>query len=220
MKKKIAVLLATAFMSVFISAFMLVNTAYADYYSERITLRQGIRNSEVYNLQEDLKELSYFYSNPTGYFGSLTYQAVINYQRDKNISADGIVGPTTARYIKADLVILKAKSYQGVPYVWGGTSPAGFDCSGFTHYVMLKNDIIIPRTASAQYNEGYSISKSQLKPGDLVFFSTYMPGPSHVGIYIGNNQFVHASSGAGKITISSLSTTYYAQRYIGAKRVI
>ncbi|OPZ91411.1 MAG: putative peptidoglycan endopeptidase LytE precursor [Firmicutes bacterium ADurb.Bin419] len=216
MKKKLAAMISAAFISV----FMFANTVYADYYSERITLRQGMRSNEVYNLQEDLKQLGYFYNNSTGYFGSLTYQSVTNYQRAKNLSTDGIVGTNTARQIKADMIIKTAKGYQGVPYVWGGTSQSGFDCSGFTHYVMLKNDIIIPRTASAQYTKGNWVSKSQLKNGDLVFFSTYKSGPSHVGIYIGNNQFIHASSGAGKITISSLSNTYYAQRYIGAKRVI
>ncbi len=215
MIKKVAVMIT----AVFISVFMFTNTAYADYYSERITLRQGMRNNEVYNLQQDLKQLGYFYYNSTGYFGSLTYQSVTNYQRAKNLSVDGIVGANTSRQIKADMIIKAAKSYQGVPYVWGGTSPSGFDCSGFTHYVMLKNDIIIPRTASTQYTKGYWVSKSQLKHGDLVFFSTYKPGPSHVGIYIGNNQFIHASSGAGKITISSLSNTYYTPRYLGAKRV-
>lgn len=220
MKKKIVVFLFTAFMSIFISALTSVNTAYADYQSDRITLRQGIRSNEVYNLQDDLRDLGYLYCNSTGYFGSLTYQAVINYQRDKNIGVDGIVGPVTSRHIKEDLVLLKAKSYYGVPYVWGGTSPSGFDCSGFTHYVMLKNDIIIPRTASTQYNVGYWVSKSQLKKGDLVFFTTYKAGPSHVGIFIGNNQFIHASSGAGKVTISNLNTTYYTQRYLGAKRVM
>lgn len=220
MKKKIVVFILTIFISIFVYALTFTNTAYAGYYSEGITLRQGMRTSEVYNLQEDLKALGYFHVNSTGYFGRLTYQAVINYQRDKNISVDGIVGAVTSRHIKQDLVVLKAKSYYGVPYAWGGTSPSGFDCSGFTHYVMLKNDIIIPRTASTQYNSGYWISKSQLKKGDLVFFTTYKSGPSHVGIYIGNNQFIHSSSGAGKITISNLNTTYYAQRYLGAKRVI
>jgi cell wall-associated NlpC family hydrolase len=220
MKRKIGVFLVTLVMSVIISAFTLVNTAYADYHSERILLRQGMRTGEVYNLQNDLRTLGYLYANSTGYFGSLTRQAVVNYQRDKNIGVDGIVGPTTSRHIKEDMVILKAKSYYGVPYVWGGTSPSGFDCSGFTHYVMLKNDIIIPRTASTQYNSGYWIPKSQLKRGDLVFFTTYKSGPSHVGIYIGNNQFIHASSGAGKVTISNLSSPYYTQRYLGAKRVI
>jgi cell wall-associated NlpC family hydrolase len=217
--KKFTIFLMTILMSIFVYSFAFSNTAYADYYSDRITLRQGMRNNEVYNLQEDLKTLGYFNVNPTGYFGSITYNAIVNYQRDKKISMDGIVGAVTSRNIKEDLIISKAKSYRGVPYAWGGTSPSGFDCSGFTHYVMLKNDITIPRTASTQYNSGYWVSKSQLKKGDLVFFTTYTSGASHVGIYLGNNEFIHASSGAGKVTVSNLNSTYYAQRYLGAKRV-
>lgn len=196
------------------------NTAFADYYSDNVTLYSGMRNSEVQNLQKDLKNLGYFYYNPTGYFGSLTRDAVMRYQKDNYLAVDGIVGHQTAKEIKVDKVLKMAKSFQGVPYVWGGVSPSGFDCSGFTHYVLLKNDIIIPRTSEAQYYQGTWVSKSQLKPGDLVFFSTYKAGPSHVGFYIGSNKFIHASSGAGKVIISDLNNSYYVQHYIGAKRVI
>ncbi len=193
----------------------------ADYYSERILLYYGMRGSEVVRLQNDLKSLGYFWANSTGYFGSITKQAVINYQLSKGLVADGIVGKNTSREIKLDKIIKTAKSYQGIPYVWGGASPSGFDCSGFIYYVMQKNGITVPRTSSQQYyNAGTWVSKSNLKRGDLVFFTTYKAGPSHVGIYIGNNQFIHASSGSGKIIISSMSNPYFAQRYIGAKRVI
>lgn len=198
-----------------------VNVAFADYYSEHKTLYYGMKNSEVVNLQKDLKELGYFnYYKATGYFGSITYNAVKAYQRDKGITVDGIVGPQTAREIKADKVVKMAKHFWGVPYVWGGTSYKGFDCSGYTHYVLLLNDIIVPRTSSAQYYTGKWVNKSDLKPGDLVFFTTYKPGPSHVGFYIGNNKFIHASSGAGYVKVSDLNSSYYRQHYIGAKRVI
>ncbi|HPD01189.1 MAG TPA: NlpC/P60 family protein [Acetivibrio sp.] len=216
MIKKITAMLITAVMSI----CFLVTPAFADYYSDKKTLYRGMSSSNVTELQKDLRDLGYFRQNPTGYFGSITYQSVINYQRDNNLAVDGIVGRQTARELKVDKVLQTAKSYQGVPYVWGGTSPSGFDCSGFTHYVMLKNGIIIQRTASAQYNEGSPVSKSNLKPGDLVFFSTYKKGPSHVGIYVGNNKFIHASSGAGKVVISDLNTSYYVQHYIGARRII
>lgn len=216
MKKKIAAMLFTAFVSVCLFA----TPAFADYYSDRTTLYWGMRSSNVSDLQKDLKKLGYFDYYPTGYFGRITHQSVIDYQRNNNLVADGIVGPNTAREIKIDEIIQMAKSYQGVPYVWGGTSPSGFDCSGFTHYVMLKNGIVIQRVSSSQYNDGIWVSKSNLKPGDMVFFTTYKPGPSHVGIYIGNNQFVHASSGADKVVISDLNKSYYQQRYIGARRVI
>lgn len=203
-----------------VSATVFTNTVFADYYSSNTTLYRNMRGTEVTNLQKDLARLGYFNYSTTGYFGSLTQQSVKKYQADNYLVADGIVGHATAREIKVDKTIQQAKQYMGVPYVWGGTSPSGFDCSGFVHYVMLKNNIIIPRTTELQYNAGTWVSKSSLRPGDLVFFTTYRPGPSHVGIYLGNNQFIHASSGAAKVTISDMSKAYYTQRYIGAKRVI
>ncbi|MFZ5989683.1 MAG: NlpC/P60 family protein [Bacillota bacterium] len=216
MKKKITAMVIAAFLSI----GFFVNPVFADYYSDRVTLYQGMRSNDVLDLQNDLKKLGYFNYNPTGYFGSLTYQSVSNYQRDNYLTVDGIVGRNTAKEIKVDEVLQMAKSFQGVPYVWGGTSPSGFDCSGFTHYVMLQNGIVIQRVSSSQYYDGIWVSKSDLKPGDLVFFSTYKPGPSHVGIYIGDGQFIHASSGADKVVISDFNKSYYQERYVGAKRVI
>ena len=207
----------------FVAVLMFVfpaSTAFADYYSEGITLRQGMKSTEVVNLQNDLRSLGYFHFNSTGFFGDMTAQSVAQYQRANNLTADGIVGRRTARQIKVDKVLAMAKQFQGVPYVWGGTSPSGFDCSGYTHYVLLKNDIIAPRTAALQFNTGISVPKSQLQPGDLVFFTTYKAGPSHVGFYLGDGQFIHASSGAKRVTISNMNTAYYTQRYVGARRVI
>jgi cell wall-associated NlpC family hydrolase len=209
-----------AFTMAFMSVLLFTNNVFADYQTEGAMLKYGMRNGYVKQMQEDLKDLGYFHYNSTGYFGNLTYQSVVNYQTDNHLAVDGIVGPKTSREIKVDSVIKDARRYLGVPYVWGGVSPSGFDCSGFTHYVMLKNNIIIQRTASAQYTEGNWVSKANLKRGDLVFFSTYKAGASHVGIYLGNDQFIHASSGAAKVTISNLSKSYYQQRYIGAKRFI
>lgn len=120
---------------------------------------------------------------------------------------------------KASAVIATAKNYMGVPYVWGGESPSGFDCSGFTQYVLKKNGVSIPRVTSDQYGAGVAVSKSNLKVGDLVFFTTYKAGPSHVGFYMGNGKFIHASSSKG-VTISSMDSSYYSSRYIGARRVL
>ncbi len=127
-------------------------------------------------------------------------------------------GTSAAVTSKAGAVINTARNYMGVPYVWGGTTPSGFDCSGFTQYVLKKNGVSIPRTTAEQYAAGVSVSKSNLRTGDLVFFTTYKAGPSHVGFYIGDGNFIHASSSKG-VTISNLSSTYYSDRYIGAKRV-
>jgi cell wall-associated NlpC family hydrolase len=203
-----------------VSLTVFASSAFADYYSSGQVLYSGMTGTEVANLQKDLKTLGYFGQQPTGYFGIITKQSVISYQKSKFLTMDGIVGRATARAIKVDKVLQTAKQLQGVPYVWGGTTPSGFDCSGFVQYVMRQNNVPISRTAETQYNEGTWVSKSQLKPGDIVFFTTYKPGPSHVGIYMGNNQFIHASSGQGKIVISDLSNVYYSQHYIGAKRVI
>lgn len=117
-------------------------------------------------------------------------------------------------------LIATGKQFMGVPYVWGGESPAGFDCSGFTQYVMKQNGITIPRTAAEQFSTGTPVEKANLAVGDLVFFTTYKAGASHVGFYMGNDQFLHASSANSQVTISSLSETYYTERYIGARRYI
>jgi uncharacterized protein YgiM (DUF1202 family) len=121
---------------------------------------------------------------------------------------------------KAQQIIANAKKYLGVPYVWGGTTPKGFDCSGFTQYIFRQSGITLPRTTTEQYQIGTYVSKSNLKPGDLVFLqNTYRQGISHVGIYIGDGQMIHASSSKG-IVISQLSSSYYTQHYYGARRVI
>jgi len=215
MRKKLFVMLAFLAM---ILAFSM-NKVHADYYTDNILLYEGKSGTEVTNLQWDLKNLGYFTGKPDGYFGKYTKQTVIKFQNDNYLTPDGIVGKKTSREIKVYRVPQTAKTYTGVPYLWGGASPSGFDCSGFVQYVMKKNGITISRTTATQYNEGIWVGKSSLKPGDLVFFSTYKPGPSHVGIYIGNNKFIHSGSSSG-VTITNLSNSYFAPRYIGAKRIL
>lgn len=128
-----------------------------------------------------------------------------------------IAGNTSS---KADKIVATAKKYIGVPYVWGGESPKGFDCSGYVQYVFKMHGISLNRTTETQYKHGSYVSKSNLKPGDLVFFqNTYRAGISHVGIYIENGQFIHASSSKG-VTISNLSSSYYTSHYYGARRIL
>lgn len=110
-----------------------------------------------------------------------------------------------------------AMSLVGVPYVFGGTSRNGFDCSGYTQYVFKGSGVSLPRTSWSQFNVGTSIEKDELQSGDLVFFTTYAKGPSHVGIYIGGGNFIHASNSGVKVT--SLNDGYYAKSYLGARRV-
>lgn len=108
--------------------------------------------------------------------------------------------------------------YLGVPYVWGGEDPTGMDCSGFTQKVFCDRGMYIPRTADVQFEVGQVVPRGQEQPGDLVFFETYCPGASHVGIYVGHSQFVHASSGAGYITFGDLRDEYFSRCYLGARR--
>jgi cell wall-associated NlpC family hydrolase len=111
-----------------------------------------------------------------------------------------------------------ALSLVGTPYRWGGTSEAGFDCSGFAQYVFRKLGTVLPRTTYEQFNAGSAVSRSSLRPGDLVFFTTDHAGASHVAVYIGNGLIVHALNERTGVIVSRLSDAYYASRYIGARR--
>jgi cell wall-associated NlpC family hydrolase len=113
-------------------------------------------------------------------------------------------------------VIASGKEYIGKPYVWGGTGPNGFDCSGLIQTIFAENGISIPRGAKDQYKDGRKIKREYLKPGDLIFFETYAKGVSHVGIWIGDGKFLHAESSDAGVTITPISIPYWDDRYYGA----
>lgn len=133
---------------------------------------------------------------------------------------------TTAVAVAADSsmgqqIVSYAKQFMGVPYVYGGNGPNSFDCSGFTNYVYRHFGYVLNRGASSQLKNGTPVSKSELQPGDLVFFryNTSYPA-SHVGIYIGNGQFIHASTNKYQVQIDQLVTGHYATYYIAGRRIL
>jgi hypothetical protein len=114
-----------------------------------------------------------------------------------------------------------ARKYLGTQYIWGGSTPGGFDCSGLVQYVFGKNGISLPRTTYNQIAVGASVSPDKLRPGDLVFFDTdkSKSGPDHVGIYLGGGKFIHAPRPGSGVKISSLSDSYYMNRWMGGRRI-
>lgn len=127
------------------------------------------------------------------------------------VTPDGTVAPPS----QYGGVVGIAMRYLGVPYVWGGASPSGFDCSGLVMYVYAQVGVSLPHYTGAQWNVGVPVSRSDLQPGDLVFFD----GLGHVGLYIGGNQFIHAPHTGTVVQISSL-TGWYADTYVGARRIL
>lgn len=119
-----------------------------------------------------------------------------------------------------DRLILFAKKFLNIPYRFGGSSLLGIDCSAYVQKVYSLIGIDLPRSARLQFNEGESVDRDALSIGDLVFFRTYASFPSHVGIYLGNDLFIHSSSKDKKVSIDSLKTPYYFKRFIGGKRFI
>ena len=112
-----------------------------------------------------------------------------------------------------------ALSLRGAPYRNGGADPKGFDCSGFTQYVFSQHGLSLPREVREQYRVGTSIKAEDLAPGDILFFTTTDPGPSHVAIAVGGDQFVHAPSSTGVVRVEHLNSSYWSPRYLGARRV-
>lgn len=208
---------------------------------DRVNVRSGPSTGYGSVDQADLNEKVYIIGINNGWFKVITGSAV-GYIRSDYVDLTEIpyennaskkeplffirgkstgVSPSVAalKGTSGSAIVATAKKYIGVPYLWGGVTPGGFDCSGFVQYVFRIHGIQLPRVSSQQYQVGKSVSKANLQPGDLVFFATSFGSVNHLGIYIGNNQFIHSGSSTG-VTITSLSNSYWSARYVGAKRVL
>lgn len=144
-------------------------------------------------------------------FGNTTGYVLGDYLKEYDPGAASAIGTQ---------IVEMAMQYMGVRYRSGGSSPNGFDCSGFTMYLYGQLGYSLPHTATGQYkNCGTYVAKEDLQPGDLVFFSDSSHAIGHVGIYIGGGEIIHARSSTGCVTTNSLSMSYYVNRYVGAKRI-
>ena len=198
--------------------------------AQAATAREGDQGDRVLAVQLRLIDLGYNVPKASGEFDARTARAVMTYQKQARLNQTGVVDEITwhflmdygkgGNYGKKDVTRLLniAMRFGGVPYVWGGETPAGFDCSGFVQYVFRQIGINLPRTADVQYELGRKVLQSELQPGDLVFFETYEPGASHNGIYVGDGNFIGANSGTG-VAVASLASPYWRTRYLGARRL-
>jgi len=121
--------------------------------------------------------------------------------------------------IDAYALTATALALRGTPYRDGGSDASGFDCSGFTQYVFARFGVRLPREVRDQYRMGRPVEPQDLLPGDILFFTTTAPGPTHVGIAIGGDEFVHAPSSTGVVRVERLSSSYWSPRFLGARRI-
>ena len=182
--------------------------------------------------QQKLQVLGFSDERPSGRMTEATSSALKSFQKQHKLKADGELNDATYQKltweaftkegipkVKGKEIVSRAAKYKGVPYVFGGTTTKGFDCSGYVQHVFKDCKAKLPRLADEQALQGIFVTQKQLRPGDLVFFTTYAAGASHVGIYAGDGQFWSASSSKG-VMLSSLKDDYWKQRYYGARRVL
>lgn len=128
--------------------------------------------------------------------------------------------PTRPRNADGYALTSTALGLRGIHYRNGGSDPAfGFDCSGFTQYVFSQNGVSLPREVRDQYQSGKKVKPENVVAGDLLFFSTTAPGPTHVGISLGGDEFIHAPSSTGVVRVERVTATYWSQRFLEARRV-
>ena len=134
-------------------------------------------------------------------------------------SGAGTAPPPAAGGVDSYALVGTALALRGSPYRDGGSDPAGFDCSGFTQYVFAQHGVQLPRETRDQFRFGRSVRPKELAPGDLVFFATTASGATHVAIAIGGDEFVHAPASSGVVRVERLSSSYWAPKYLGARRI-
>jgi len=130
-----------------------------------------------------------------------------------------LVPPTAASRFAPDAVVRTALGFQGIPYRNGGTDPSGFDCSGLVQYVFAQHGLALPREVREQFVFGEDVTPDKAEEGDLIFFATTGSGPSHVGLVVGGDEFVHAPSSRGVVRVEHFSTRYWAGRVVAVKRL-
>lgn len=182
--------------------------------------------------QQKLQALGFSDEKPSGLMTDATQAALKKFQQKYKLKASGALDDKTYRKltweafakdgitnVKGSEIVKQAAKYKGVPYKFGGITAKGFDCSGYVQYVFKNCRASLPRAADEQVLQGVFVTQKQLRPGDLVFFTTYAAGASHVGIYAGKEQFWSATSSKG-VTLCSLQDSYWKSRYYGARRVL
>lgn len=166
----------------------------------KLSLKKSLKNTDIFNEKE--------YEQSLAELVEIDPDRPADFTKGVTLQVDGVAELKKTAY-----------SFIGTRYRFGGTTRKGLDCSSFVQHVFRELDVNLPRTAREQFHIGNPVASGDLQKGDLLFFHTYARFPSHVGIYLGNNRMIHASSRDRRVVISSINTPYYRSRFIGAKRI-